>query len=53
MEVSTFFIFRLVSHQVVVNVVPGFPPTGGHAISSHLDIDKAASRESVSLSFID
>jgi len=33
----------------VVNVVPGFGPTAGHAISSHLDIDKVAFTGSVSV----
>ncbi|ETN75773.1 aldehyde dehydrogenase family protein [Necator americanus] len=26
----------------VVNIVPGFGPTAGHAISSHMDVDKVA-----------
>ena len=40
LEFPCFCVFKAGIPNGVLNVVPGFGPTAGAAISSHMDIDK-------------
>lgn len=41
-NVSSVLLFQAGFPPGVVNIVPGFGPTAGAAIASHMDIDKVA-----------